>query len=789
MDSNIRRYKRIIKEINQKGTLLADLKSEDFPSKKDLLKMRVKNEKDLEMILPEAFALLKEAAKRVVGLDAFDVQLMGGLAAHEGKIVEMKTGEGKTLTILFPSFLNSLVGKGVHVVTANDYLAERDARWASKIFSFLGVTTGSITSQTSSFDRQVAYAADITYVTNNEVGFDFLRDNMIYDASTKRQRGLHYAIVDEADSVLIDEAQTPLVISDNISSTENERELFRKFNQVVKALEKEIDFNVDNKTKTVTLTIEGINKLERAINVKNLYGDTEEDYLYYIERLLKAHYLFKKDKDYVIDNGEIVIVDEFTGRMMPNHRFFQGIHQAIEAKEEVEIKDETRTLSSITFQNFFKRYKKFAGLTGTAQTSEKEFQMIYNRDIVVIPTNRPVNRQDQPDRFFLTWDDKIRYITWSIQEYFFKQRSVLVGTRSIARSQQIQESLIGENIPSNVLNAKHTTREAEVIAQAGRASMVTVATNMAGRGTDIELDETVKALGGLVVIGSERHNARRIDNQLIGRSGRQGDPGLTQFLISAEDELIRVHFKDEYERTIKKHKNLEQGVQSRTLAKILTKAQQRFESIFFDQRILTYEFDKVLDKQRDSFYRQRQRVLNDADLKEETLVLIKHEIYQLIIRKKPVQSKIVDAETMNKVGQELQQWINNSWLKFDFDLKQNYTFVNALDLFYSAAVNYYQDFENYIGSEKMREIEKIITLKVLDLIWSEHLNQVEELQEASLINSISQGNYFEEYEIQMAKAYRNMLMSLSKVIGLTIFRTVNRLWKNENENLDNSKGN
>jgi preprotein translocase subunit SecA len=780
MKINIGRYQKIIDQINRQKIEYEALNDSELAGRADLLKSLLKSGETLDNILPRAFALVREAAKRRSGLWAFDVQLMGAIAVHQGNIVEMKTGEGKTLTILFPAFLNALFGKGVHVVTANDYLAERDAEWAGGIMDLLGISVGAVTSRSSDFDRQVAYVADITYVTNNEVCFDYLKDNMLYDPMNTRQRGLYFAIIDEADSVLIDEAQTPLVISENDSASEKEKHLFNYINKIVETMVPGDDFEIDEKTQTIDLTSAGIVKLEKTIGVKNLYDeDNQDDYLYYVERLLKAHHLFQKEKDYVIEGGQVVIVDEFTGRLMPNHRYFQGIHQAIEAKEHLLVQDETKTLASTTFQNFFNRYEKIAGLTGTAQTAEKEFRLIYKKEVLVIPTNAPVIRQDQPDLFFPRWQDKMAYLSWTTQEYYFKKRPVLIGTRSVGRSQQVHQALVAKNIPGNVLNAKNSPREAEVIAQAGQLQIVTVATNMAGRGTDIALAEGVRELGGLVVFGTERHNSRRIDNQLIGRAGRQGDPGMTQFLISGDDDLIGVHFREQYEKEISKAKITDKGVNTKNLEKVLLKAQKRYENVFFDQRILAYEFDKVLDLQREAFYRQRKRVLMDRDLKRETLILIKHEIYQLLLSRQNQQQKMITESQVAEVGAILKEWIGNEWFKLESAAQKHLPFYKALDLLYGAVAGYYQDFEQYISAERMRNVEKVTTLKVLDLLWADHLDKVEQLQDAALISSISMGDFFEQYEMQMGRAFQNMMYGVPKIICKTLFRTINRIWQME----------
>jgi len=773
VNSNIRRYRRAVTRINKLEQEYSELKDGDFPAKTSLLKMRLKAGEPLSRLLVEAYALVREAAKRTVGLRAFNVQLQGAFAAHEGKIVEMKTGEGKTLAIIFPAYLNSLEEKGVHVVTANDYLANRDARWMGKVFGFLGLSAGAITSTTKDFDRQISYNADVTYISNNEVGFDFLKDNMLFNKEGRRQRELHYAIVDEADSVLIDEAQTPLVLSDSTPSSEEDKNRFSKMNYMIDELDKEVDYNLNERERTVNLTPGGIKKLETLIGVKNLY-DSDIDYLYYIERLLKAHILFKRDRDYVVEDGKVVIVDEFTGRMMPNHRYYQGIHQAIEAKEGLAVQDENRTLAAITFQHLFKRYNKMAGLTGTALSAKKEFRMIYGKEVVQISTDKKVIREDKPDRFFLNWNDKLDYLSWFVQEHYFKKRAVLIGTRSVLKSQRTHNELMKENIPSSVLNAKHTKREAEVIAQAGQAQTVTVATNMAGRGTDIELADSVRDQVGLIVLGTERHNSMRIDNQLIGRAGRQGDPGFSQFLISADDELIKNYFKNEYIALLKQFEGWPEGIESPRLGELLSKAQKRMENLFFDQRVLNYEFDRILEVQRNSFYRQRNRVLNDNNLKEETLDLLKKHLYRhIILPQQPRSGEFLPAH-VQAIAMELKKTVINPWFKPTFE-NRNYTISQLRDRTYMLVEKYYNDFEKYVSEKKMRSIESIVTLKVLDLLWIEHLRRVEELQEAALVSSISKADFFGEYEIKMSKIYREMLHSAPRIISLTMLRTMNSM--------------
>ncbi|HHX58394.1 MAG TPA: preprotein translocase subunit SecA [Candidatus Moranbacteria bacterium] len=779
MNKEIARYRRIVTKINKLESKTSRLKDAEIAVKFSLLKIRHQKGETLDNLLPEVFALIREASRRALGLRAFNVQLQGAIAAHEGKIVEMKTGEGKTLTILFPAILNALSGKGVHIITTNDYLAERDARWMGPVYKMFDLTVNYVISTTGVFDRKVAYHSDITYVTNNEVGFDFLRDNMVYDEVNRCQRSFHYAIVDEADSVLIDEAQIPLVIAENKDNQPRDEFMYQKVKEVIVNLIPEQDFQINEKEKNVELTFNGIRKLERLLGVENLYQDSESDLLYYTTRLLRAYHLFQRDRDYVIDNGKAIIVDEFTGRLMPEHRYYQGMHQAIEAKEGLSILGESRTMASITFQYLMKKYSKLTGFTGTAQSAEREFRLIYNKEVVVIPTNRPVKRIDHPDRFFRTREEKLQYLIWTVQEYYFKRRAALIGTRSVRQSMEVSGGLLSKNVPNLVLNAKNTKREAEVIAQAGRGQTVTVATNMAGRGTDIALEEDVRSLGGLMVFGLERHNAKRIDNQLIGRAGRQGDPGESQFLVSAEDDLIRTYFKNKYLAELKRQPFSNKGMTGKKMEKIVAQAQKRMEGIFFDQRVLNFEFDRIMEEHRKAFYRQRNRVLLDNDLREETTGLIKSEFYRIIAQQKASKNEMISDSQLRQIVTELKRLAINDWFKFRISQNQSrsYSLVDVRVAAYQALDNYYNDFESYVGIKKVRQLEKTATLKVLDLVWVDHQRQVEDLQDAALVSSISQNNFFEDYQIQMAKIYHKMFLLIPRVITRTIFRTMDQLLK------------
>ena len=587
-------------------------------------------------------------------------------------------------------------------------------------------------------------------------------------------------------SVLIDEAQIPMIISQRRGSeadVKKDRELFPKINQIVNLLEKDRDFKINLKKQTIFLTIEGISKVEKILGVKNLYAEEKENHLYYLERLLKAHHFFKKDKDYIVDEKEAIIVDEFTGRLMFGHRFFQGVHQAIEAKEGLPINEEDETLASITYQHFFRKYKNFCGLTGTAKTAEKELKMIYGKKVFVVPTNKPIARQDLKDKFFLRWEDKLRHLAWEIEEHYLRERPVLVGTRSILKSQQVQNLLVAENIPSSVLNAKNTPREAEIIAQAGRAKTVTVATNMAGRGTDILVDEVARGVGGMVVYGLERHNARRIDDQLIGRSGRQGDPGQSVFLISAEDELIKNYFLKEYQTVfLASHQDSQKGLESGKLEKILRKAQKRMEEVFFDQRLLGYEFDKAMEKQRNAFYRQRERVLKDESLKEETLNLIKLELARKLLGRFSLK-KIFEKNEWEEIQRKAAELVGNAWFKPRKISEKKLSLVQAKKILYEDIASYYQDFENFYSPEKTRLVEKTVTLKVLDLMWRENLKKAEIAQSEALVESLSREDFFYRYERKMFQNYQSMFLAIPEILVKTFLRTLNRLCKTDGKKI------
>ncbi|MFY9126718.1 MAG: preprotein translocase subunit SecA, partial [Defluviitoga tunisiensis] len=605
--SLLKKYEKITKIVNEFEKEMMSLSDNELAGKTEEFKKRINNGESLDDILPEAFAVVREASRRIVNMRHFDVQIMGGIALHEGKITEMKTGEGKTLVATLPIYLNALTGKNVHLATHNDYLAKRDAKWMGPVYEFLGLTVGFIQANMKPEDRKKAYQANVTYGTANEFGFDYLRDNLVYDKSDKVQRGHFYAIVDEADSILIDEARTPLIIS---GPADTPSDLYRRFASQARKFIPDKDYTIDEKQKTIALTEEGISKAERMLAINNLYDPNNIQYLFHLLNALKALNFFKRDRDYIIQDGEVIIVDEFTGRLLPGRRYSEGLHQAIEAKEGVKIKEESMTFATITFQNYFRMYEKLAGMTGTAKTEEDEFKAIYNTEVVVIPTNEPVIREDKNDLIFKTKEEKYQAIVDEIVNRYEKGQPVLVGTTSIENSELLSNMLKKRGIPHEVLNAKYHEREAEIIAKAGQKHAVTIATNMAGRGTDIKLGEGVTELGGLFVLGTERHESRRIDNQLIGRSGRQGDPGESRFILSFEDDLLRLFGGDRMKNMMNTLK-IEDGqpIEHKMLTHIIQDSQKKVEGIHFSIRKRLYEFDSVMDKQRTVIYNHRDWIL------------------------------------------------------------------------------------------------------------------------------------------------------------------------------------
>jgi len=744
----LKKLQPVVEKINSLESEFEKFSDEKLKEKTAEFKERLKKGEILDDILPEAFALVREAAKRTLKQRHFDVQLMGGIVLHQGKIAEMKTGEGKTLAATLPLYLNALEGKGCHLVTVNDYLARRDTVWMGQIYHLLGLTVGCLNHEQSflydpeykkpaeekekmrdelgSFyvvedflrpcSRKEAYLADITYGTNNEFGFDYLRYNMVYDLKDQVQRGFNFAIIDEVDSILIDEARTPLIISaPDVESSK----WYTEFAKIIPKLDSKTDYQIDEKRKVVTLTEEGINKIEKILGMKNIYEEKGIRYLHHLEQSLRAETLFKRDIDYIVKDGQVIIIDEFTGRLMPGRRWSGGLHQAIEAKEKVKVQPESLTLASVTFQNYFRLYKKLAGMTGTAATSAEEFDKVYKLEVVVIPTNKPMIRVDSPDRVYKTEAGKFRAVIEEIKMRHKIGQSILVGTRSVEKNEYLGKLLDREGIPHQILNAKHHQREGEIIAQAGRLGAVTVATNMAGRGVDIILggnppdpveNQKVKELGGLHVIGTERHEARRIDNQLRGRTGRQGDQGSSQFFVSLEDDLMRI-FGGERIKSLMSLLKIpdDQPIEANLVSKVIEEAQSKIEGLNFDLRKYLLDYDDVMNIHRETIYRKRKEILTatDQELREKILNII------------------------SKMG----------YKKEDYEKK-----------------------EKEIGKDQLRQVERFIFLRILDTLWMDHLENMEYLREAVRLRAYGQRDPLIEYKNEGHKMFKKLLSALEITI-------------------------
>ncbi len=763
-----------------------------------------KREKILNDILPDAFAIVREAAKRTLNMRHFDVQLMGGIVLHQGKIAEMKTGEGKTLVATLAAYLNALVGKGVHIVTVNDYLAKRDAEWMGKIYNYLGMDVGVIVSDMDDSERKKAYNSHITYGTNNEFGFDYLRDNMKFDLKDYVQRDLYYAIVDEVDSILIDEARTPLIISGPVDET---TDIYKKVNNVVKFLKKDEDFEIDEKSNTVTITDEGIAKLEKLLHTPNLYDPRNVELLHFIHNALRAHHLFKKDVDYVVKDGQVIIVDEFTGRLMPGRRYSDGLHQALEAKEGVKIEKENQTLASITFQNYFRMYYKLAGMTGTADTEAVEFKKIYDLDVVVIPTNKPMIRKDYNDVIYKTEKEKFNAVIEEIVECHKKGQPVLVGTISIEKSEILSKMLKKRKIPHNVLNAKHHEDEAYIIAQAGRKGAVTIATNMAGRGVDIILGgnpemmlkyemvklgknytpeeaekrleelkkqcekekEEVLKLGGLHIIGTERHESRRIDNQLRGRAGRQGDPGSSRFYVSLEDDLMRI-FGGERISNIMDKLGIDEGepIENKLITKSIENAQKKVESHNFEIRKQLLEYDDVMNKQRETIYSLRKEILKGENVKELMQDYI-HEYFENVFYQFVNEKLSPEEWDINGLIKKLEF---DLMIKFDFkkDELEGISIDELKDKLLSKILKIYEEKEKKYGEETIRELEKLILLNSLDTHWREHLLNIDLLKEGIGLRGYAQQDPIRVYQKEAYELFLDMVEKIKESAVRDIFR-------------------
>ncbi|MBP7200479.1 MAG: preprotein translocase subunit SecA [Mesotoga sp.] len=754
----LKRYSKVVDKINSLEPSVSKLPQEEFLKRTEELKKAAESG-PLEDLIPEAFALVREAAKRTTGMRAFDVQLMGAMSLNEGKIAEMKTGEGKTLVATMPLYLNALTGKGCHLATVNDYLAKRDAGWMGPVYEYLGMKAGFIQASMDPVTRKEAYNCDITYGTANEFGFDYLRDNLVYSLENKAQRGHNFVIVDEADSILIDEARTPLIIS---GPAEDSSSLYRQFAFFAKRFQQEKDFLVDEKDRTVTLTDEGIAKAEKLLQIDNLYDPSNYDYLFHLLNALKAMTLYRKEVDYLVSQeGEVVIVDEFTGRLLQGRRYSEGLHQAIEAKENVQIRQESITFATITFQNYFKLYEKVSGMTGTAATEESEFISMYNTPVAVVPTNREVVRGDKEDLIYKSREEKDEAIIEEIVRRYEKGQPVLVGTTSIEKSEQLSNLLQKKGVAHEVLNAKYHEREAEIVAKAGQAKTVTIATNMAGRGTDIKLGEGVVDLGGLFVLGTERHESRRIDNQLVGRSGRQGDPGESRFYLSTEDDLLRL-FGGERMQSIMTTLKIERGqpIEHPLLSRIISSSQKKIEGIHFEIRKRLFELDSVMDQQRSAIYAHRDWVLKGEELDSNISEIIRD---------------VVERRLDGLQEMPSREEIRNSFAFLPPDslarLSESKTVQELKESAIKSLEDTYQEKKKSFG-EEFPQVMKYIMLRMIDERWRRHLEAVDHLKDSVGLRAYGQKDPVVEFKKESYELFQQLTDSLYDDIASAIVRIV-----------------
>ena len=767
--SNEKEIKKIRKIVEQQINPLEDglkkLSDSSLANKTNEFKARLAKGETLDDILPEAFAVIREASRRVLGMRHFDTQLIGGIILHRGNIAEMCTGEGKTLVATAPVYLNALGGKGVHVITVNDYLAKRDSEWMGQVYKFLGLSVGLIIHDLDFNQRKIAYNSDITYGTNNEFGFDYLRDNMVTSLDQMVQRPLHYCLIDEVDSILIDEARTPLIIS---GPGQKSTDAYYTVAKLVPQLKKEEDYTIDEKQKTVAPTEAGVAKMEKLLHVENLYDAENLELNHLFVQALRAQTMMTRDKDYVVKDGEVVIVDEFTGRLMYGRRYSDGLHQAIEAKEGLEVQRESQTLATITFQNYFRMYDKLAGMTGTAKTEEQEFIKIYGLPVLQVPTNKPIQRKDLPDVIFKNKRGKYKAVVREVERRHATGQPMLIGTTSIEQSEELSHMLDQANIPHSVLNAKYHEREAAIVALAGQKGAVTIATNMAGRGTDISLGEGVAELGGLAIIGTERHESRRIDNQLRGRAGRQGDPGSSQFFLSLEDDLLRIFGGDNIKSFMEKM-GLEEDepINSRMVSNAIQKAQKRVEARNFDIRKYVLEYDDVMNQQRKVVYDQRRKILEGEDMKDQILSMVDN-----IIEK--------GMETYADPKLYPEEWDFAGLLKYaekyflaPGDLKleeiEDMSREEVEDKLKTMAHETYNAREESIGSPMMRELEKAVMLKVVDSKWMEHLDDMDMLKEGISLRSYGQRNPIVEYKVEAFDIFEEMQQAMMETIILYLY--------------------
>lgn len=765
-EREIKKMRRVVEEqINPLEASLKNLSDASLAHKTVEFKNRLANGETLDDILPEAFAVVREASRRVLGMRQYDVQLIGGMVLHSGNIAEMCTGEGKTLVAVAPVYLNALEGKGAHVITVNDYLAKRDSEWMGQVYKFLGLSVGLIVHDLDFNQRKIAYNSDVTYGTNNEFGFDYLRDNMVTRLDQMVQRPLHYCLIDEVDSILIDEARTPLIIS---GPGQKSTDMYYTVAKLVPKLEKDVDYTIDEKQKTVAPTEAGVAKMEKLLHVDNLYDTKNLELNHIFNQALRAETMMKRDRDYVVKDGEVIIVDEFTGRMMYGRRYSDGLHQAIEAKEGCKVERESQTLATITFQNYFRMYDKLAGMTGTAKTEEQEFIKIYGLEVFQIPTNKPIRRVDLPDAIYKTKRGKIRAVVREVKRRHATGQPILIGTTSIEQSEELSHYLKKEGIVHNVLNAKYHEKEAMIVAQAGQRGQVTIATNMAGRGTDIVLGDGVAELGGLAIIGTERHESRRIDNQLRGRAGRQGDPGSSQFFLSLDDDLLRIFGGDNIKKFMEKMGlDEDEEIKSKMVSNAIRKAQQRVENRNFETRKYVLEYDDVMNQQRQVLYEQRRRILEGEDMKDQIIRMVDELI----------------NHAMNTYADEKlypEEWDLAGLIKYceKYFLVPGEITVEQIEdmsreeiqkLLVKTAHDTYESREKSIGSELMRELEKAVMLKVVDAKWMEHLDNMDMLKEGINLRSYGQRNPIVEYKVEAFDMFEEMEHIIMETIILYMY--------------------
>ena len=756
-DRELKKMWPIVRHINDLEPQMTALSDSSLQAKTFEFKERLQKGETLDDILPEAFAVVREASRRVLGMRHFDVQLLGGIVLHRGDIAEMRTGEGKTLVATLPVYLNALTGEGAHVVTVNDYLATRDSEEMGQIYKFLGLSVGLIVHDLNYEQRRRAYNSDITYGTNNEFGFDYLRDNMVLSKEQMVQRPLNYCIVDEVDSILIDEARTPLIIS---GPGEKSTDLYYTLAGIVKTFTKD-DYIMDEKQKTIAPTDSGVAKVEKMLGISNMFDNEHLDLNHLVIQALRARFMMHRDKDYVVKNGEIVIVDEFTGRLMFGRRYSDGLHQSIEAKENVKVQGESKTLATITFQNYFRMYKKLAGMTGTAKTEEDEFNKIYKLDVYVIPTNKPMIRKDLPDVIYKTKNAKYRAVVREVVKRHATGQPILVGTTSISQSEILSQMLNKEHIVHNVLNAKYHEKEAEIIKDAGQRGMVTIATNMAGRGTDIKLGKGVAELGGLMIIGTERHESRRIDNQLRGRAGRQGDPGTTQFYLSLEDDLMRIFGSDNISKFMDKlGLDEDEPITAKMITKSIEKAQKKVESHNFEIRKYVLEYDDVMNQQREVLYAQRRQVLTADSLKDTILGMVSDIIDDGL--NKYADEKLYPEEwDFAGLLTQMQQYFVPKDATTSEEL-ENLSRVEVKEKLYQIAVDLYEAREKEIGTETMRELERAIMLRVVDSKWMDHLDAMDALKAGINLRAYGQKNPLVEYKFEAYDMFEEMVDSIKR---------------------------